>query len=157
PGEAFAADLVEYDPDLRPVASTPLVHYTDASPDSNGLVGLAYPADGSIVVSTAVGYLYHIVPPANGASQAAKVELLGAVSPLGPSYPGSIFPVDDDHYLAGVTDAGPAGKQWFVYDLRAKTSTLQKLPFDVPALLYGSSTRDNQGRFYVVGRQVRDA
>ena len=159
PGEAFAADLVEYDTDLRLVASSPLTHYTDASYDSHGLVGLAYPADGSIVVSTAVGYLYHIVPPANRDSEAAKVESLGAVSPMGASYPSSLFPIDDDRYLAGVTtSAGAAGIQWFVYDLRTKTSTLQKLPFDgQDLLLYGSSTRDDKGRFYVVGRQARDA
>ena len=157
PGEAFEADLIEYNTDLTPVASSPLTHYAGANRGSHGLVGLAYLADGSIVVSTAIGYLYRIVPPAGEDNGAAMVEALGAVSPAGPSYPGSLFPVDNDRYLAGVTYAGAAGIQWFVYDVSNKTSNLQKLPFDGQGLLlYGSSTRDDKGRFYVVGRQKRD-
>ena len=152
PDQKFSTELVEFDTDLKEVASTPLGYYVDARSgrDSHGLIGLSYLEDGSIVISTAIGYLYRIMPSDTGA---ARVEALGWLHPTGNSYPSSIFPIDGNRYLAGVAQ-GPGGFDWFVYDLMTRKAQTQKLPFMAQAmLLYGSSTRDNQGRFYVVGRQ----
>ncbi len=153
PNEPFSAQLVEYDTNLKEVGNTPLVYYATNSPrDSHGLIGLSYLADGSIVVSTHVGYLYRITPSASGA---ARVEALGWIHPKGPSYAGSLFPIDDNRHLAAVVDIG-AGHDWVVYDLLNRTGVAQKLPFDTAGkFLYGSSTRDDKGRFYVTGRQPK--
>ena len=44
---------------------------------------------------------------------------------------------------------------WLVFDLTAKTSAAAPFPhpFTNPVLFYGTQTRDNQGRFYLVGRR----
>jgi hypothetical protein len=152
PAEPFSAELVEFDTDLKEVGSTPLQYYADvqAGRDSHGLTGLSYLADGSIVVATSIGQLYRITPSDSGA---AKVEALGWLHPTGKAYAGSLFPLDGERYVTAVTRSG-AGFEWVTYDLTTEKSQAQKLPFEVPEmLLYGSSTRDDKGRFYVVGLQ----
>jgi len=150
PNEAFSVELVEFDTNLKEVGSTPLQYYTDTSHDSHGLIGLSYLADGSIVISTHIGYLYRITPSDSGA---ARVDALGWLHPDGGSYASSLFPIDGTRYLAAAVNV--AGRlDWIVYDLLNKRSQAQKLPLRAEnLLLYGSSTRDNEGRFYVVGRQ----
>ena len=150
PGEEFSAELVEFDTDLKEVAATPLTHYA-ARHDSHGLIGLSYLADGSIVVSTHVGYLYRITPSDKGA---AAVEALGWFHPNGPSYASSLFPIDGQRYLFGAVQVPGGGFDWVVYDLMNKQSQAQKIDLkESYRLLYGSSTRDDDGRFYVVGQQ----
>jgi hypothetical protein len=148
-GQEFAAELVEFDTDLKEVGSTPLAYYAERH-NSHGLIGLSYLEDGSILVSTHIGYLYRITPSDTGA---ATVEAVGWIHPKGGSYPASLFPIDGKRYLAAVVQV-EGGFDWIVYDLLNKQSRAQRLTLK-PAyrLLYGSSTRDNQGRFYVVGQQ----
>ena len=148
-GQEFAAELVEFDTDLKEVASTPLAFYA-ARHDSHGLIGLSYLEDGTIVVSTHIGYLYRITPHEGAA---ASVDAVGWIDPKGVTYPASLFPIDGKRYLAAVVQV-EGGFDWVVYDLLKKQSQAQKFNIK-PAygLLYGSSTRDNQGRFYVVGQQ----
>lgn len=156
PGELFSAELVEFDTDLKELGGTPLKNYAGAAGrDSHGLTSLSYLADRSIVVSTDAGYLYRIMPDDTGA---AKVDALGAIHPDGASYPGSLFPIDGQRYLAAVVTTKEGRHQWLVYDLQTRKSSAQALPLDSRGmLLYGSSTRDNKGRFYLVGSQPKDA
>ena len=155
PGELFSVELVEFDADLREVGATPIKNYAGAAGrDSHGLTGLSYLADGSIVVSTDAGFLYRIKPADTGA---AKVEALGAIHPRGGSYAGSLFPIDGKRYLAAVVTTRDA-HDWVIYDLQTRKSSARVLPFDSRGmLLYGSSTRDNRGRFYLVGSQPKEA
>ena len=156
PAEVFSTELVEFDTNLKEVASTPLHYYADANAqqarDSHGLIGLTYLSDGSIVVSTHVGYLYRIAPADNGV---ARVDGLGWMHPDGASYASSLFPVDGNRYLAGVVTTQKGETQWVVYDLQTRQSHVQAFPHFGPGdmLLYGSSTRDDRGQFYVAGRQ----
>jgi acid phosphatase (class A) len=153
PMELFSAELVEFDTNLKEVGTTRLNNYIDphAGRDSHGIIGLAYLANGSIVVSTHRGYLYRITPANSGA---AKVEGLGWIYPNGPSYAASLFPVDGERYLAAVTTVEGAPAQWVVYDLRTRQGRARPLPFEIEdPLLYGTSTRDDKGRLYVVGWQ----
>jgi hypothetical protein len=150
-GQPLSAELVEFDTDLKEVASTPLEHHADrAGPGSHGLIGFAYLADNSIAVTTFVGYLYRIVPSQKGP---AKIDPVGWIDPDGSSYAASVFPIDGRRFLAAVTSR--KGKiEWVIYDLMARTSLTQ--PLSLPGknqLIYGTSTRDDEGRFYLVGRQ----
>jgi hypothetical protein len=149
PNQQIYAELVEFDTDLREVASTPLLDY-GVERSSHGLIGLAYLNGGSIVVSTHLGHLYRIVPPAGAG--AAKVEGVGFVHPGGFSYAASLFPIDGTRYLAAVAQVR-SGFDWIIYDLETRKSHAQKFNFSRASLLYGSSTRDDKGRFYVVGQQ----
>ena len=138
---------------MKEVGATRLDNYIDprAGRDSHGIIGLTYLANGSIVVSTHRGYLYRITPANSGAG---KVEGLGWIHPDGPSYAASLFPIDGVHDLAAVTTVEGAAAQWVVYDLRTRQGRARPLPLKVQdPLLYGTSTRDDSGRFYVVGWQ----
>jgi len=160
----MAATLVEYDAALNEVAQTPLEHYIDRTPAfSHGMTAIQPLADGSVVFATCQGYLYRIFPPAG--TGPATVVGLGWLHPAGARYVASLFTYGGRRYVMGLategkdTDAGAHDHfDWVFYDLEARQGV--PVPFvasgyDEPslrsALLYGSVTRDNAGRFYVVG------
>ncbi len=157
-----SASLVEYDVNLRKVAENPLQHYLSGSPTkSHGLTGFQPMADGSIVIVTGMGFLYRIRPPFG--EGAAAVLPMGWLHPDGPRYASGLFTYGGRRYLMGlsVNMESEYHKEyhWVFYDI--DTGYSQPVPF-VPrgtnapnissSLLYGSATRDEQGRFYVVGR-----
>lgn len=157
-----SASLVEYDPRLRKVAESPLQHYLSGPPtESHGLTAFQPMADGSIVVATGKGYLYRIAPPP--ADGPAALLRLGWLHPSGPRYAPGLFTYAGRRHLMGlsVNAESEYAKRyhWVFYDLRTRRS--QPVPFvprgpDAPdpssSLFYGSATRDDEGRFYVVGR-----
>jgi hypothetical protein len=147
-----SAALVEYDGELKKVASTPLEFYlggTAAPQNNDGIVGLAYLADGRLLFTTHRGQLYLIEPKAGGP---AAVEALGWFHPDGEAYAPSLFALDGDSLIAGVTQRGGT-YQWVVFEL--KTHIARAFALDTKGLrsvlLYGSVTRDNAGRAYVGG------
>lgn len=146
--------LVEYDQDLNKIQSTPLTHYADEGKPlaSHGITSLSYLADGSIIFGTHVGYLYRILPADKGP---ATVSELGWLHPDGKSYNPSLFPLDGKRYLAGITRRRGKGYQLFRYDIERGESQAVDLEFPDyrHLILYGSNTRDNKGRGYVVGRR----
>lgn len=146
----LSAELVEYDSALRELAATPLEFYLrSGSPNPNhGIVGLAYLPDGRLLFTTHRGQLYSIDPRGTGA---AAVAALGWLHPEGEAYAPSLFFLGGS-LVAGVTQR--AGKyDWVVFELKTRTSVAS--PLDTKGLqsvlLYGSITRDNAGRLYVVG------
>ncbi len=164
---AAVVSLVEYDSDLREVGATTLSNYIDQDPtNSHGLTGFQPMADGSIVIVTAAGYLYRIVPREG---QAAEVKEIGWMHPYGKRYVASLFTYAGRRYVMGLSTGGKDSDhsnildfEWVVYDLQTRQSA--PMPFDVKtadlpslrrALLYGSVTRDDAGRFYVVGLAPR--
>jgi hypothetical protein len=146
--------LIEYDQYLNEVQGTPLIHYTgEHSPmDSHGITSLSYLADGSIVFGTHIGYLYKITP---SKTDAASVTKLGWLHPDGEAYNPVLVPLDGIRHVAGITNRRGNGYQLFVYDIEQQTSRPVALNFpNYPNLiLYGSNTRDDQGRGYIVGRR----
>jgi hypothetical protein len=145
--------LVEYDQHLNKMQGTPLIHYAaEGKPEaSHGITSFSYLADGTIIIGTHVGYLYKITPSSQGP---ATVTELGWLHPDGESYNPSLFPQDGRRYLTGITQRRGKGYQLIRYDLEQNKSQL--IDLDIPLyknlLLYGSNTRDEKGRGYVVGR-----
>jgi hypothetical protein len=150
-GKNVSAALVEYDTDLKEVAATPIEQYTGPGviSENHGITGLTYLADGRLAFTTHRGGLYLIEPQANGP---AKLTAVGWFHPQGPTYSPSLYCLDGRRYLAGVTQKGRRF-DWVVYDLQTKKSTAQQLDTKglKGVLLYGSTARDNAGRFYVGG------
>jgi len=151
PSGKVMTELVEYDVDLREVATTPLDYYlgTESPGGNHGIVGLAYLADGRIVFTTHRGHLYAIDPKLG---RSASVTAVGWFHPEGEAYAPSLFTFSGGSLLAGVTQR--AGRyEWVVFDVA--TSISFAFPLDTEdlrkVLLYGSVTRDNAGRFYVGG------
>ena len=146
--------LVEYDQDLNKLQSTPLIHYAIGNKPlaSHGITSFSYLADGSIIFGTHVGYLYKIAPSSQGP---ATVTELGWLHPDGKSYNPSLFPLDGKRYLAGITRRKGKGYQLVRYDIDQDES--QPVELEIPdyryLLLYGSNTRDDKGRGYIVGRR----
>ena len=151
PNGTVSVALVEYDESLKEIGSTPLEFYlSKGSPDSNhGIVGLAYLPDGRMVFTTHVGYLYMIEPRDK---TSAVVTAVGWFHPDGEAYAPSLFSFGGTNWIAGVARRDK-GFEWVVCDLNARLAVT--FPIDTKGLkevlLYGSISRDNAGRVYLVG------
>lgn len=158
PEGAPRASLVELDAALEQVAETPLAHYLPGSDlSSHGIVGVQTLADGSIAFATHVGFLYRVLPldqkPLD--QSPAEVQPLGWFHPRGEVYVGSLFTYAGLHYLMGAAQGKPF--EWIVFDLERRTSAAVPLPQTAAReglLLYGSTTRDDNGSFYLVGAEA---
>ena len=159
-GDAKAAPevtLVEFDSELREVGQTPLLHYLVRNPTrGHGILAFQMLADGSICFVTHAGFLYRVTPNNQAASDVREV---GWIHPNGPSYTGSLFTQDGTRYLYAQSRVFGMKKdyEWLVYDLESRSATTS--PFEASdsvlplkqGLLYGSTTKDFNGNFYVVG------
>ncbi len=172
-GRSVAVSLVEYDGQLHELHQTPLAHYLTGSPTaSHGIVAFQEMAERSIFFTTAQGGLYRIEPPlpeedGKPDPHPAKVLDLGWFNPGGPAYTASLFTPNGRRILYGLSRAqadlyGRQRYQWLAYDVLSGRCAVA--PFLIKgsgpevlydALLYGSSTRDRQGNFYVVGTLLR--
>lgn len=154
-GDAVA--LVEFDPSLREIGTTPLHDYLTEgrARQSHGITGLVYLADGSMVISIHGGVLYRIMPQNVGPS---FIIPLGYFDPQDPNYAPSLFTFAGERFLVGVARRKKdhkddrQGHVWLVLDLESGLSKRVNFPLEGKALLYGSITRDMAGRFYAVGR-----
>ncbi|HEU5431434.1 MAG TPA: VanZ family protein, partial [Thermomicrobiales bacterium] len=156
--ETFRTTLVEFDAALAELAETPLAHYLPAGDlSSHGILGVQPLADGSIVFTTHVGFLYQVVPPSGNSLDraAAEVRPLGWFHPRGEAYVSSLFTYDGLRYVLGAAEGKPF--EWLVFDLDRRTSIASPLPETAASdglLLYGSTTRDDRGGFYLVGAKA---
>jgi len=145
------AHLIEYDHDLREIGATPLAHYfgNESAAANHGITGLTWLSDGRLLFATHIGQLYAIAP---AEERAAEVTALGWFHPQGERYAPSLFPLGAGARVAGVTQKGPRF-DWVVRDLASGKATAH--PIDpgslTNVLLYGSMTRDDAGRAYLVG------
>lgn len=151
-GDAMIASLVEYDSDLNIVNETPLPDYIPSQGDpagNHGIIGLAWLRNGDMVFTTHSGYLYRIYPRRG---KPAWVVSLGSFLPNGGGYTASLFSIDGERWLAGVSRSRPW--QWVVRDLNSgqTQNTALALPKVWNLQLYGSVTRDDAGNFYLVGQ-----
>lgn len=157
PGDFVVTTLVEFDESLREIAETPLLYYIDnierpKKPGQNhGIVSFTYLADGSMVFATSLGFLYRVIPSTIGPARVLEV---GWFHPEGTAYTPSLFTFAGKRYLLGVTRRKGNARQWLIYDLENNVSRATAFPYpDKPyLLLYGSTTRDSEGHFYLVGR-----
>ncbi len=151
PDGRVAATLVEYDSELRELASTPLEFYlgTESPLANHGMVALAYLSDGRLLFTTHPGQIYEIRPQLD---RPAVVAALGWFHPDGKAYAPSLFPLGGDSLVAGVTQRG-GRYEWVVFELNTRISGA--FPLDTQGLrsvlLFGSASRDDAGRAYVGG------
>jgi hypothetical protein len=163
--DKVVATLVELDTELKELRETPLQHYsTTTSDDSHGIVGVQPLADRSLAFVTDRGCLYRIEPAEGGG--AATVEELGLFHPKGEAYVASLYTFDGEKHLMGLSRRqwnNDNRYEWLVYDLTARKAVA--LPVELPAidgkpmdgLLYGSTTRDDDGNAYLVGTYHRNS
>jgi hypothetical protein len=150
------ATLVQFGTDLGEIGETPLEYYADAEnpSDSHGIISFAYLADGSIVFATQMGALYRITPRNDRHS---IVEFIGWFHPFDRAYSPSLFTFAGTRFVVGLVLNSRSKRnrfQWVVHDLEVGRSKIVDFPFDTSRLLlYGSVTRDDDGRFYGVGRR----
>ena len=151
------AALVEYDANLQAVATHPLGEYFEKGlNDSHGIVGIVPDGRGGWFFTTGKGRLYHEQPDDAGRSTLAD---LGWMDGRGPKYPASLFRNPGTGALYAVAMPSNDGGMEFEFIVRfdAGQATSRPLPygssgkFPGPALLYGSTSQDVQGRLYVVG------
>jgi hypothetical protein len=151
------AALVEFDADLKEVGSQPLDQYFESSPsDSHGIVAVSPDGAQGWYFTTGKGRLYHETANATGAF---SLEDLGWIHPAGQRYPASMFRDERTGTIYVVAMPGHYGGsrcEWITRSATGKTSVASFPYGDTPefsggVLLYGSMTRDANGRFYVVG------
>lgn len=157
-GTKTIVSLIEYDAQLQEIAAFPIAHY-GTSPDasSHGIVGVTPLKNDSYAFVTDRGRLYRIDPRDTGTAFAD----LGWFHPDGESYTPSLFTYDGETTLCGIGKRGAdAGYEWLSFDLRTKLATAKTIVIPIPVantkglLIYGSTTRDDEGRFYVGGRYI---
>jgi hypothetical protein len=159
----LVATLVELDTELKEVGETPLRHYTlTTDDDSHGIIGVQPLADRSLAFVTDRGCLYRVRA---GPTGPAAVRELGLFHPKGEAYVASLFSPDGARYLVGLSRRrwhNDNRYEWLVYDLITRQAVaspvgLPKIDGRPPAnpLLYGSTTRDDAGNFYLVGVDQR--
>lgn len=145
-------ELVEFDAELQPLAASVLEGYAmPGDPGANhGITGLATREDGYSWFTTHTGRLYGLEPRGRGA---AHLRALGDLHPAGGGYAPSLFALNEGRTVAGVVQRGTRF-DWVERD--PVRGGADSRPLDTRALsgllLYGSMTRDDEGRFYVVGR-----
>lgn len=153
--EDVKVELVEFDTNLREIGSTPIEHYlTNSYWSSHGITGITRMTNGTVVFTTAAGYLYRILPGQN--EQPGIVQSLGSFHPEGGSYAPSLFQLGDD--LVGGIVERDSSFEWVEYNLASYHS--RKYEFPIPKivgggnglLLYGSQSQDAFGGSYVVGK-----
>lgn len=152
----FTASLVEFDASLTEIGSRPLPEYFEAGPaDSHGMVAVSPDGQGGWFFSTGRGRLYHETPAATGP---ATVTDMGWMHPAGPHYVASMFRDAATGTIYGVSYPNHDGSQVFEWLSRSPDGRTTVAPFPYGAapfphgaVLYGSMTRDANGRFYVVG------
>jgi hypothetical protein len=159
---SWHASLIEYDPQLREIAATPLPHYGQGNPTlSHGIVAFQSLPDRSVAFITHEGFLYLIQPPASDGP--ATIKPIGYFDPADPAYVAALNLSSDQTKLQGLcrlhSDLYPhQAYQWITFDLTTGCRIVQPLALTnadpkilEDALLYGSSTRDPAGRVYVGG------
>jgi hypothetical protein len=161
-GDSLVADLVEFEPNImREVARTRLDRYSEAKNpgEAHGITGVLTMVDRSMIIATSMGYLYRIIP-GNIPGAPSTVRPLGFLHPEGIAYVPSLFTWDGRRYLLGLArrhkpDWMDETWDWIVHDLTTATSRAQPFPHGITPvpLLYGSQTRDADGRFYLGGRR----
>ena len=157
PPSSPKATLVEFDANLNEVGSHPLDQYFESSPsDSHGIVAVSPDGTHGWFFTTGKGRLYQVAPNANGLF---SIEDLGWAHPAGQRYPASMFRDDRTGNLYIVAMPGHYGGsrcEWITRSPAGQT-TVAAFPYgnapEFPGgvLVYGSMTRDTNGRFYVVG------
>ena len=146
------ASLVELNADLDELATHPLKDYSvTPDADSHGIVSFAATKDGSQYFCTDGGRHYAI--KADGVSD------LGLIHPDGPAYVSCLCSPDGERWLVGIGHKPTRGEpayEWLVRDLKTGTTNVKPFTLPVPegskgVLVYGSVTRDDEGRWYVGG------
>jgi hypothetical protein len=154
--------LCEFDTALDEVACHDLCGYVPegvGAQKSQGIVAYTRMRNGDMPFLVGRGQL-HVLKPSNPASnRPSSVTCLGNIHPEGPTSAASLFTFDGDSLLASVAPNPKIKGQydWVVYETLSGVASATALSLDAldlrrAPLLYGSSTKDDTGAFYVVGR-----
>lgn len=159
----LVAVLHEFNTALSLVGAYPLPSYTDGETGKHhGIIGYTSMKNGDIVFTTSDGGLYYLNVFSNAEN---KLDYKGMMHPDGEAYIASLFPLDGVNYIAGVArGAGKPDYEWINYDLNSQLGVAHPLHCvenssleafknnnELP-LIYGTSTKDDIGKLYLVGR-----
>jgi len=149
----LTAVLNEYDTRLSLVGAYPMPSYTaKKAAGHHGIVGYTSMKNGDIVFSTSDGGLYYLKTSLNGGT---KLEYRGMMHPEGKAYIASVFPMDGFSYLAAAARVPKQAEyDWVVYEVASQISQTHplNLSMKVKPLIYGTSTKDDTGNYYLVGQ-----
>ena len=147
------AVLNEYDVNLNLVGAYPMPSYRAKSMDSHhGIIGYTSMKNGDLIFSTSDGGLYYLDVFENTQD---KLTYRGRMHTKGGAYMPSVFPIDGSSYVAAIGRA-PRSPDYELLILELATDLNKSLELGVSeakgTLLYGTSTKDDFGNMYLVGR-----
>ncbi len=151
----YIVQLIEYDDQMKEVASHPIDDYGATSDfSSHGITGFAFLKNGDCLFTTSKGALYRL--RTNG-EKPSSVERLGWFHPKGESYASFLCSPDGELTLCGIATC-EGETHWVVYDLEqwrgeviALKASAQNILGRDRVLFYGSNTRDDDGSAFVTG------
>ncbi|MCX2981324.1 hypothetical protein EYC98_10655 [Halieaceae bacterium IMCC14734] len=147
------AVLNEYDVNLNLVGAYPMPSYRAMSMDSHhGIIGYTSMKNGDLIFTTSDGGLYYLDVFANTKD---KLTYRGRIHTKGGAYIPSLFPLDGSNYVA-IIGRAPRSQNYDLIIFEMATDLNKKIELGLSdakgTLLYGTSTKDDFGNMYLVGR-----
>ena len=155
PSGTISVALNHYNDQLQFVAAYPLADYNHPNHIKyhHGIVGYTSMRNGDIFFTTSDGNLYLLQAAASGAQ---KLVSYGSMHPQRNAYIASLFTFEGQEYVLGLTHRGEENIEWVIYHTGLKSAITLPLTGDAlkGAGYWGTSTKDNEGNFYVGGWQL---
>lgn len=155
---AISANLMEYDDQLNLVATHNLEYYLDKARFSqHGIISYINMENGDIYFITGEGALYRIHITSGNDHQVDFVTFIDESNQPG-GYFSSMFSTDGEDFLVGLGKLPKASTySWFIHQISTNTTVMYDVKeYNNRFLLYGSVTRDDQGKLYIVGVDTND-
>ncbi|MEC9260010.1 MAG: hypothetical protein VYD53_01580 [Pseudomonadota bacterium] len=151
--EEPSAMLVEFDQNLNPVTEYPLPDYSSEDMTRyRGIVAYTNMRNGDVYFTLGQGYLLQVQAAESGAE---KLINHGLFNPAGEANIPSLFTVDGEQFVMGVSRRSGADSEWLIYEKISGATVNYAMPELNDFLFFGTEAKDAVGNFYLVGRDTK--
>ena len=151
--EEPSAVLVEFDQNLNPVTEYPLPDYQGQDMTRyRGIIGYTNMRNGDVYFTLGQGYLLQVQVDKSGAE---KLINHGLFNPAGEANIPSLFTVDGEQFVMGVSRRSGADPEWLIYEKISGATVNYAMPELNDFLFFGTEAKDAAGNFYLVGQDTK--
>lgn len=144
------AMLVEFDQNLNPVTEYPLPDYKSKNMGRyRGIIAYTNMRNGDVYFTLGQGYLLQIQANESGAE---KLINHGLFNPAGEANIPSLFTIDGEQFVMGVSRRSDADAEWLIYEKISGATVNYTMPELNDFLFFGTEVKDASGNFYLVGQ-----
>lgn len=146
------AVLVEYNQNMTPLTEYPLPDYHSQDMTRyRGIIAYTNMRNGDVYFTLGQGYLLQIQANESGAE---KLINHGLFNPAGEANIPSLFTVDGEQFVMGVSRREGAEPEWLIYERISGATVNYAMPALNDFLFFGTEAKDAQGNFYLVGQDT---